>query len=56
MGDGSKNKKGLEINTQGFNLNQVILLLNILIIKFNINPRIHKSKPDITIYKKNNQF
>jgi len=51
MGDGSKQKKGLDINTQSFTLKEVILLVNILRIKFNLNPRIHKSRPDKSIYK-----
>lgn len=51
MGYGSKveQKKGLDINTQSFNLKEV--LVNILRIKFNLNPRIHKSRPDKSSYK-----
>lgn len=51
MGDGNKQKKGLEINTQSYTLNEVILLVNILRIKFNLNPGIHVSRPDTSIYK-----
>ena len=36
--NGGKHGKGLVLNTQSFTLNEVILLINILIIKFDINP------------------
>jgi len=44
MGDGSKRNKGITLCTDNFNIEEVILLINILIIKFNINPTIHKEK------------
>ena len=57
MGDGSKQKNGLDLNTQSYTLKEVIFLSNILRIKFNLNPGIHKSKPDKSIYKnKSNNF
>lgn len=52
MGDGSKCHNGLDLNTQGFTLNEVILLANILRIKFDIQPTLQKSKPDSSIYNK----
>jgi hypothetical protein len=51
MGDGNKKRKGLVINTQSFNLKEVILLANILRLKFNLNPKIQLSIPDKSIYK-----
>jgi hypothetical protein len=56
QGDGSKKQKGLELNTQGFNLNEVILLANILRIKFDLKPTLHKSRPDSSIYSKVKNF
>ena len=44
MGDGSKRDKGLILCTDNFNLQEVVLLVNILMIKFNINPTIQKEK------------
>ena len=51
MGDGNKQKNGLELCTQSYSLKVVILLANILRIKFNLNPGIHVSRPDKSIYK-----
>ena len=50
MGDGSKKDKGLVLCTDNFNLQEVVLLLNILIIKFDINPTIQKEKNKFRIY------
>lgn len=50
MGDGSKRKKGLILCTDNFSLQEVVLLLNILIIKFDINPTIQKEKNKFRIY------
>ena len=47
----NKQKKGLELSTQSYTLKEVIILSNILRIKFNLNPRIHESRPDDSIYK-----
>ena len=52
MGDGSKHQNGLHLNIQGFNCNEVVLLANILRIKFDLNPTLQKSKPDSSIYSK----
>lgn len=50
MGDGSKRNKGLILCTDNFTLQEIILLVNILIIKFNINPTIQKEKMYFRIY------
>lgn len=50
MGDGSKRGKGLVLCTDNFNLQEVVLLVNILIIKFEINPTIQKEKDKFRIY------
>ena len=52
MGDGSKKNKGLEISTQSYSLKEVIYLADILRIKFDLNPGIHVSRPDKSIYTK----
>lgn len=41
MGDGSRRNKGVSLITHGFTLKEVILLYNILIIKFDIKPTIY---------------
>ena len=41
QGDGSSRNKGVCLITYGFTLKEVILLLNILIIKFDIKPTIY---------------
>lgn len=50
QGDGSKHRKGLVLNTQSFTLKEVILLINILIIKFDINPSLQKHMNNWKIY------
>jgi TRAP-type mannitol/chloroaromatic compound transport system permease small subunit len=50
MGDGSKRAKGVILCTDNFSLQEVILLVNILIIKFNIKPTIQKEKNKFRIY------
>ncbi len=50
MGDGAKRNEGVTLCTDGFTLQEVVLLINILIIKFNINPTIHKEKKYYRIY------
>jgi len=50
MGDGSKRAKGLILCTDNFSLQEVVLLVNILIIKFDINPTIQKEKNNFRIY------
>lgn len=53
--DGSKKGKGINLNTQNFTLEEVVLLINILIIKFDIKPTLQKHKPDVSIYTKSNK-
>ena len=50
MGDGSKRSKGLILCTDNFSLQEVVLLVNILILKFDINPTIQKEKNYFRIY------
>lgn len=50
MGDGSKRNKGVTLCTDKFTLPEVVLLINILIIKFDINPTLHKEKNNYRIY------
>lgn len=50
MGDGAKRNKGITLCTDNFTLQEVIILINIFIIKFNINPSIHKEKNKFRIY------
>jgi hypothetical protein len=50
MGDGSKRAKGLVLCTDNFTLEDIILLVNILIIKFEIEPTIQREKNKFRIY------
>jgi hypothetical protein len=52
-GDGSKRNKGVALITHGFTLKEVILLMNILIIKFDIQPTIYsyETPRDPAIYR-----
>jgi hypothetical protein len=50
MGDGSKRNKGITLCTDGFTLEEVILLINMLILKFDICPTLHKEKIYYRIY------
>ena len=50
MGEGSKRAKGLILCTDNFSLLEVVLLVNILILKFDINPTIQKEKNKFRIY------
>ena len=54
MGDGSKRNKGITLCTDSFSFKEVVTLMNILKIKFDINSTIHleKLKPRIYINKK----
>lgn len=53
MGDGAKRNKGITICTDSFSLKEVVILMNILKIKFDINSTIHleKYRPRIYINK-----
>lgn len=50
QGDGSKFGKGFVLCTHGFTLEEVVLLVNILIIKFDLNPFIQKDQGKYRIY------
>jgi hypothetical protein len=50
MGDGSKRNKGITLCTDNFTLPEVVLLINILMIKLEINPTLHKEKNNYRIY------
>jgi LAGLIDADG DNA endonuclease family len=51
MGDGAKKNKGIILCTDSFTFKEVIILMNILLIKYNIKSYIHleKCKPRIYI-------
>lgn len=53
QGDGSSRNKGVSLITHGFTLKEVILLFNILIIKFDIQPTIYsyETRWDPKVYK-----
>lgn len=54
MSDGSRKNKGITLCTDSFSFKDVVIIMNIMKIKFNINSTIHieKSKPRIYINKK----
>lgn len=41
MGDGSKRNKGIILCTDSYSIKEIIILMNILKIKFDINTTIH---------------
>jgi LAGLIDADG DNA endonuclease family len=51
MGDGAKKNKGIILCTDNFTFKEVIILMNILLLKFNIKSSIHleKNKPRIYV-------
>ena len=49
-GDGSKRNEGVTLCTDKLTLPEVVLLINLLIIKFDINPTLHKEKNNYRIY------
>lgn len=55
-GDGAKHNNGIVLCTDGFTIKEVVFLINILYIKFDIKPRKHMTSiynyPRITISKK----
>lgn len=50
MGDGAKKNDGITLCTDGYSLQEVVLLINMLILKFYISPTIHKEKDKYRIY------
>lgn len=57
QGDGSSRNKGVSIITYGFTIQELVILLNIITIKFNINPTIYSYKQiwDKEIYRNKEQ-
>jgi hypothetical protein len=53
MGDGAKKNNGITLCTDNFTIQEVVLLINILMLKFNINPTIHKERNKYRIYINN---
>lgn len=56
MGDGSKKNKGITLCTDSFSFKEVVLLMNILRIKFDINSTIHLEKNKPRIYINNREL
>jgi LAGLIDADG DNA endonuclease family len=50
MGDGAKRNKGIILCTDSFSLKEIILLMNILKIKFDLNCTIHKDNNKYRIF------
>jgi hypothetical protein len=56
MGDGSKRNKGITLCTDCFSYKEVVILMNILKIKYNINSTIHNEKYKPRIYINNKEL
>uniref|UniRef100_UPI0028E0A07B hypothetical protein n=1 Tax=Perenniporia fraxinea TaxID=1350006 RepID=UPI0028E0A07B len=52
MGDGSFKFKGILLNLQAFSVKELILFMNVLKIKFDIDTSLHKSRNNYTVYIK----
>jgi hypothetical protein len=52
MSDGVSNKYALTLCTDSFTIQEVVLLINILIIKYDLNCIIHKSNNNFRIFIK----
>nr|ATV99259.1 hypothetical protein [Naumovozyma castellii] len=50
MCDGSNKEGGINLNLQSFTLKELIFIMNILYIKFDLNCTLHKSRNSYTIY------
>ena len=50
MGDASKKGKGLVLCTDNFSLQEVVLLINMLILKFDVNSTLQKQEKHFSIY------
>ena len=50
MGGGTRNVKGLTLQTQSFNIKEVTLIVSIFIHKFNLKCSIHMQRNQPTIY------
>ena len=51
-GDGTKNRHGLTISTESFSVNDTVLLLNVLIVKYGLDCSIRKHSTGYNIYIK----
>lgn len=56
QGDGAKKNKGITLCTDNFTIQEVVLLMNILLIKFDIKSTIHKEKNNYRIYINNSEL
>jgi hypothetical protein len=52
MSDGVSSRYGLTLCTDSFTIQEIVLLINILIIKYDLNCTIHKSNKNYRIYIK----
>ena len=50
MGDGSYKFKGISLNLQSYTVKELILFINVLKIKFDIDCTLHKSRNQYTVY------
>ena len=50
MSDGSFKSKAILINLQSFTVKELILFMNVLRIKFELKPTLHKSRDSYTVY------
>ena len=50
MGDGTKNHKGLTLQTQSFTIQECVFIISILIHKFNLKCSLHMQRNQPTIY------
>lgn len=51
MGDGSYNT-GITLHTQCYTLSELVLIINVLVIKFRLDCSIHKQRDSFVIYIK----
>jgi len=56
MGDGSKRNKGVILCTDSYSIQEIVLLMNILKIKFNLNTKIHIDNRKNRIYINRKEF
>jgi len=50
MGDGTRSKKALILQTQSFTVKEVIYIVNVLMHKFNLKCSIYMQRNQLTIY------
>ena len=54
MGDGAWQSKGLTLNLQAFSIKELVLFINVLKIKFDLDCTLHKSRNQFIVYIKVN--